>query len=870
MTMTRRDVTSIGSFLAATSSLVPLGASAACSAERSPADAQSDCQAEHLFNGAYQGECLEQIGFPLGGIGAGMMCLDGAGRLTQVSVRNRPELTFAPNLFAAIAIRGSRKFARVLEGPIARRKLHPSWTSDFEEFRATTLGLPRFSRASFEARFPFANVTLEDHSLPLRVKLSGWSPFIPNDADNSSLPVIGLEYRVWNTDTVPLEAVFSFNAENFLAEPRDLLNLKHDRKDRIEPLAGGFILYGPGSTEAPWNEGRLAVWLDEPHACVNHAWIEGGGLYIHADALKSLWSDIEAGAIVERAPKPESSVPGASVQLPFTLLPGDTRSISVRIAWYVPGSNTFAPTRGFQGGKIVLYSTAPDTYKPWYAGRFAHLAELVDYWQQHYSVLQGDSARFTHALYDSTVPPELLEAVATNLCVLKSPALLRQIDGRLFGWDGVMLAQAEGGEGSAPHTRNYAQSIAHLFPALERTVCETQFGDDQNEDGYSYGGSTLPIRSRASEPPGPAAADGQLGAIITAYRNWRIYGDTAWIRTWWPRIRKSLDFCIRTWDPEHRGWVEEPHATTYDVTFWGPGMCTSIYLGALQAAVAIGRALGVEVELYSTLLSRGRERMETELFNGEYFVQKIKWHGLRARFAPEHDEFADVIAPSAEQLQLLQREGPKYQYGPGCFADGVLGEWLSYVSGMEPVLDRAKVRLHLAAVHRYNFKHDLSGHANIARHALANGREAGLLLCTWPRGGEPRWPLFYAGEVWTGIEHEVASHLISVGLVSEGLEIVRACRARYDGTTRNPFSEIEAAEWYVRSMSSYALLQAFTGARFDAVERVLYLKPVIRGDFRCFFSTATGFGMIGVKNGAPFVEVVSGHIPYSRIEYTSA
>jgi hypothetical protein len=69
-------------------------------------------------------------------------------------------------------------------------------------------------------------------------------------------------------------------------------------------------------------------------------------------------------------------------------------------------------------------------------------------------------------------------------------------------------------------------------------------------------------------------------------------------------------------------------------------------------------------------------------------------------------------------------------------------------------------------------------------------------------------------------------------------------------------------------MSSYALLQAFGGARFDAVERILYLRPAIKGDFRCFLSTATGFGTVGVKNGEPFVEVVSDQIPCREITYT--
>jgi hypothetical protein len=54
------------------------------------------------------------------------------------------------------------------------------------------------------------------------------------------------------------------------------------------------------------------------------------------------------------------------------------------------------------------------------------------------------------------------------------------------------------------------------------------------------------------------------------------------------------------------------------------------------------------------------------------------------------------------------------------------------------------------------------------------------------------------------------------------------------------------------------------------VDKILYLRPAIKGDFRCFLSTASGFGTVGVRDGKPFLEVASGQIPYKEIKYTSA
>jgi hypothetical protein len=68
-------------------------------------------------------------------------------------------------------------------------------------------------------------------------------------------------------------------------------------------------------------------------------------------------------------------------------------------------------------------------------------------------------------------------------------------------------------------------------------------------------------------------------------------------------------------------------------------------------------------------------------------------------------------------------------------------------------------------------------------------------------------------------------------------------------------------------MSSYALLFGLSGARYDAVEKVLYVQPSIEGDFRCFFSTASGYGTVGVRGGKAFYEGKAGSLDVREIRY---
>jgi len=334
------------------------------------------------------------------------------------------------------------------------------------------------------------------------------------------------------------------------------------------------------------------------------------------------------------------------------------------------------------------------------------------------------------------------------------------------------------------------------------------------------------------------------------YREWRISGDTDWIASYWDRMVLSLEYGIRTWDKEEEGVLREPHHNTYDIEFWGvDGMCTSFYLGALKAISEIGRALGKDVARYENLYQKGRTYMETVLFNGEYFIQIPEWETLEAEFAADGDP-------------VLEKEGPKYQYGAGCLSDGVCGAWLAKECGLGDILDPEKVKSHLMSVYRYNFRRDLSTHSNPQRPGYALWNEGGLLLCSWPRGGKPSLPFVYSDEVWTGIEYQVAAHLASFGYRDEALELVKTLRARYDGEKRNPYDEYEWGHWYARALASYALLAEFTGVRYDAVTKTLYAG---KEDCTVFLATATGYGLVSVKSGTVSVKVVSGTIEITDV-----
>lgn len=188
---------------------------------------------------------------------------------------------------------------------------------------------------------------------------------------------------------------------------------------------------------------------------------------------------------------------------------------------------------------------------------------------------------------------------------------------------------------------------------------------------------------------------------------------------------------------------------------------------------------------------------------------------------------------------------------------------------MGRLFDERNVRKALASLFRYNWKADLTDHANPER-VFATEGEAGMVICTWPKGGRPHLPFVYADEVMTGFEYQAAVHLIDEGFLDEGLSVVRAIRQRYDGRYRNPFNEVECGNHYVRALANWGLVIALSGFTFDAPGRAYGFAPkVSTDDFQTFWSTGTGWGTftqrVAERMARAELSVLHGKLEVSRL-----
>jgi uncharacterized protein (DUF608 family) len=775
---------------------------------------------------------LPAVAFPLGGIGTGTISLGARGELRDWEIFNRPAKgRWLPYTFFAIWARaaGAAPVARVLE-----RRLWPPYVASGGLPAGQMGGLPRLAEARFRGEYPFAQVAFEDDALPVRVDLEAFTPFVPLDAAASGLPVAIFTWRLHNPGPVPVQATVAFSLLNAVGYDgvADLRNRRHPLFGANQNVAiddgavRGLHLTGAKPAAGHPGAGSLAIATDWPAVTLTTRWERAGWF----DDLQSFWDDFRAdGRLADRGdgtPSPEGETDVGTLGLLAEVGPGETVALPFVLAWHFPNLTNYWNQQPLVAGRRLGNWYTTQHADAWAVARFT-IANLSD--------LTARTRRYHAALFGSTLPAAVLDAVSSQVSIIRTTTCLRTDDGWFHAFEGC-----HDNAGCCPmdctHVWNYEQALAYLFPDLERTMRETDFAVNTRPTGEQAFRTLLPVTSGTLWEFHPAA-DGQMGSLLKLYREWQLCGDDAFLRFLWPAAKRALEFAWApgSWDADRDGVMEGEQHNTYDIEFYGPNsMMGTLYLAALRAAAAMARAVGDPAAAdYDELAEAGAVALDNDTWNGEYFEQRIV-------VPPEADRRRFTIQGPA--IRPGESE-PRYQYGPGCLADQLLGQWFARVVGLGLVLPADRVRGALAAIIRHNWRAELGDHHSCQRTYALND-EAGLLLCTWPHGGRPRYPFPYADEVWTGIEYQVAAHAIYEGLVDEGLRIVRGLRARHDGQRRNPWDEFECGHHYARAMASWSLLLALSGYEYSAPEQRLGFAPVRRAeDFRCLYTTGNAWGV---------------------------
>jgi uncharacterized protein (DUF608 family) len=822
----------------------------------------------------YSGERRRYIAFPLGGIGTGSLSLTGAGRLIDWSIRNRPAI-HQFNGYSHFAIKAERDGAlldaRVLNGPYEGVPTGSPSTRKFDGFgfganRDSMAGVPHFDDVTFVGRFPVAELAFQHGGFPGKVRMTAFSPFIPHNDRDSSMPAAMFSFDIENDTEAAIDYTLGATIGNYgcdsgvhvFSTSGDLSSLHFTSADTDRP---------------PEQRGDLAITTDGDG--VEHVDYHFRGQWF--DSLSLYWREFaKAGRLRERRydrpraaknmfQQPEHGTLARRVRIE----PRKTRRVRFAVSWNYPLGSVYWFKRA-QPGDAEYAGEAP-TWRNYYATQWADSAasgaDAFARWDQ----LERDTVAFRDSIFGSSLPAEIIDAATSTLAVLRSATVIRLEGGEIWGWEGQHIREGSC-EGTCTHVWNYQQALSNLFPALERTLRETEFRYNQLPNGGLTFRQRLPLGS-GFDIIGPCA-DGHFGAIVKAYREWKNAGDDDWLQRYWPHIKRAMEYAWSKenpdrWDPDRTGvlWGRQHH--TLDMELFGPNSwLTSLYLAALIAASRMAEALGEQpfAEQCAALAAKGGAWVDENLFNGRYYAQQLDLSARSALEPFDEGRKAGVLRESfMEAYWSEEYHEIKYQIGDGCLTDQILGQWHADLAGLGDLLDRDNVKSALKSIFEENFRPSLRDHFNPCR-VYAYENEAGLLICTWPKGStKPAVPAPYAEEVWTGLEYMLASHLIARGLVDEGLTIVRAARSRHDGSQRNPWNDIECGSYYARSLSSYGLVNAYIGLSFDQRRGEIGFRPAHSGDATYFWSAGRGWGEFSWRAGVATLSVKGGELEISAL-----
>ena len=798
----------------------------------------------------YQNEHTENISFPLGGIGSGSIGLAGNGMLIDWEIFNRPSKG-SRNGYSHFAIKAKNSQGiqtKILNGDLTKDLAGQYRKQQFSGFgyggdSASMCGFPHFKNVIFHGEFPIARLEFSDPvsdegAFPGNITMTAFNPFIPLDADNSSIPAAFFEILVENNTRDEVEYQVAFSVKNPFPVSENCFSSEKIACSDAPGTLSMITLKHAGVSKDHISYGDLTVATDHEDVSWQSYWYRGGW----QDAIVTYWNDMNReGDLKERLYDTPGKGDLCTLAAKVTLGAGEQRKVRFLLSWNVPNNYCY---------------WVPDqehlSWKNYYAVLFRDSAASASYAFTNWDSLYRRTYRFKELLFGTTIDPILLEAASATLSVLKTATVLRLEDGSFYGWEGVH-EEAGSCEGTCQHVWNYAYALCFLFPELERSIRDLEFQYSTDPDGRMVFRLKLPLGREKGDFR--ACLDGQMGHVIKCYREWKLSGDDQWLIKNWNNISSVLEYTWSPsnpdqWDPDKDGVLEGRQHHTLDMEMFGPSSwLQSMYLAALEASAEMADYLGhtEKAAEYREIFTKGYHWTKENLFNGSYFFQQID---LKNKAITEH--FGCTEEYWNEEAQEI-----KYQIAQGSEIDQLLGQWHCVLNGLGDVFDKEQRRQALQSMMKNQYKDSMRTFANPWRIFSLND-EAGTVMCDYPEGVyKPAIPIPYCEETMHGFEYAFAGLLFSEGYFEDGLKVVKAVRDKYDGKKRNPWNEIECGSNYARSMASFAFLPILSGFEFHLPKKYLGFYPKVNQEcFRCLFSVGTGWGSFSLTGGpAPKAQI---------------
>ena len=397
------------------------------------------------------------------------------------------------------------------------------------ELTKLTQTLRPVDRTTFRGLYPFAEVDFHDDDLPVSVTMEAFTPLVPLDVAASALPAALFTFTVRNDDSHELHGSLGASYGG---------NVNRVRRRGVWT---SLLMDNPSLADDDPGFGQMVLSADNVDADAYAQWSTAAdfGTFLRGGSTRS-------GPRAAVGPSAPGATWNGGLRIPFRLGPGETVAVRVVLSWYFP--NRYVNFEQF--GSAHADSRSRFWLGNDYATHFADAEDVAESVRTDWHGLRDRSREWAGVLAGSSLPDDVVERMAAQPSLLRSPTCFQTADGRFFGFEGtlgestVMWNGAYGG--SCPlnctHVWNYAQAVSRLFPELERSMRETELEIMQSPEGYIPHRAVAPVylRQMWDVPiggPTEPALDGMLGTVLKTYREVRAGAGLPWLERMWPRIK---------------------------------------------------------------------------------------------------------------------------------------------------------------------------------------------------------------------------------------------------------------------------------------------------------------------------------------------
>lgn len=534
---------------------------------------------------------------PLGGLGTGCVWLRADGSFGELTINNNRGRPLAPPPGAFLAVRaraGEKVVARVLGGE-------------------NRYGWPAMKEVKLGSGYPVASLTASDPALPVTAQVTAFSPLVPYNTKDSSLPAAIFSVTLTNRSDQPVEAAAALSWENVLGHGGIANAQWSDRRGTTQELRTVDNLSGVVFKTAQAFEDRRKAVVGE-YVLLGAA--EGGRIaplpYWNAaaegdDFWKAFSSDKLFGQ--PEAPRPgiEGVVhPAGAVAGDATIPPGKSQRYDFVLAWYTPND-------------MLADGTLAGHY---YAAHFADAWGVATYALQYRDSLRAQTQVWGDMIARSSLPAWLRERLLTDAGATATSTLYAK-NGYFAEYDAAGRTGRDGRLGLSPLDRRTASQpfLTAIFPTLDRGELAL-FARLQRENGElpRFSGLAGEHYGRAGfAGAAPSWPDVACGFILQAARYYRATGDQAFLAEVYPSLVRAV-LWLRQQDTDGDGVPEG--GTTFAANAAGTQAYTAgLFLASLRAVEELASLQRDKdtVKKIQEFYPQARRNVLAELWNGQYF-----------------------------------------------------------------------------------------------------------------------------------------------------------------------------------------------------------------------------------------------------------